>query len=111
VNAAMCDYMPDIVCECVRLKWKQFSHGIYNTRLISGLSEDEVRQMSSDKVETLRLHGGQDVAGWLAPAISATETFFDLLPEFGITYTSCPTISDPEGEQHVSLPEHSRTAH
>ena len=87
LNAAMCDHMPDIVDECVRLKWELFSHGIYNTRLISGMSEDEVRQMIGDSVETIKRHSGQDVAGWLAPAISATETFFDLLPEFGIKYT------------------------
>jgi allantoinase len=87
LNAAMCDHMPDIVDECIRLKWELFSHGIYNTRLISGLSEDEVRQMIGDSMETIKRHSGQDVAGWLAPAISATETFFDLLPEFGIKYT------------------------
>ena len=87
LNAAMCDHMPDIVDECVRLKWELFSHGIYNTRLISGMSEDEVRQVIGDSVETIKRHSGQDVAGWLAPAISATETFFDLLPEFGIKYT------------------------
>src|SRR5262249_26506995 len=87
LNAAMCDHMPDIVEECVRLKWELFSHGIYNTRLISGLSEDEVREIIRDSIDTIKRHSGQEVTGWLAPAISATETFFDLLPEFGITYT------------------------
>jgi peptidoglycan/xylan/chitin deacetylase (PgdA/CDA1 family) len=78
--------MPDIVDRCVRLQWELFSHGIYNTRLIAGMSEDEVRQVIRDSVDTIKRHSGQDVAGWLAPAISATETFFDLLPEFGIKY-------------------------
>jgi len=87
LNAAMCDHMPDIVQECVRLGWELFSHGIYNTRLISGLSEDEVRTVVGDSVATIRRHSNQDVAGFLAPAISATETFLDLLPEFGIRYT------------------------
>lgn len=87
LNAAMCDHMPDLVRECVRLGWELFSHGIYNTRLISGLSEDEVRTVIGDSVATIRRHSNQDVAGFLAPAISATETFLDLLPEFGIRYT------------------------
>jgi allantoinase len=87
LNAAMCDHMPDIVDACVRLGWELFSHGIYNTRLISGLTEDEVRAVISDSVATIRRHCGQDVPGFLAPAISATETFLDLLPEFGIKYT------------------------
>jgi allantoinase len=55
--------------------------------LISGLTQDEVRTMIGDSVATIRRHSGQDVVGFLAPAISATETFLDLLPEFGIRYT------------------------
>jgi hypothetical protein len=38
---SICDHMPDIIGERVRLKCELFSHGIYNTRPISGLSEDE----------------------------------------------------------------------
>jgi peptidoglycan/xylan/chitin deacetylase (PgdA/CDA1 family) len=87
LNAAMCDHMPDIVDECVRLKWELFSHGVYNTRLIYGLTEDEIREVIRDSVETIRRHSGRNVDGWLAPAISSTETFLDLLPEFGIKYT------------------------
>lgn len=87
LNAAMCDHMPEVVAACVERQWELFSHGIYNTRLISGMTEDEVRRVIGDSVETIRLHSGRDVTGWLAPAISTTETFFDLLPEFGIKYT------------------------
>jgi len=86
LNAAVCDHMPDIIYACLRLKWELFSHGIYNTRLISGLDEVDVEGMIRDSVETIKRHSGQDVVGWLAPAISATETFFDLLPRFGIKY-------------------------
>jgi allantoinase len=87
LNAAMCDHMPEIVDACVRLNWELFSHGVYNTRLIYGLTEAEVRQVISDSVETIKRHSGKPVAGWLAPALSSTETFLDLLPEFGIKYT------------------------
>jgi peptidoglycan/xylan/chitin deacetylase (PgdA/CDA1 family) len=87
LNAAMCDHMPEIVAACVDRKWELFSHGIYNTRLIANMSEDEVRNVIRDSVETIERHSKQKIAGWLAPAISATETFLDLLPEFGIKYT------------------------
>jgi allantoinase len=87
LNAAMCDHMPDIVSACVQLKWELFSHGVYNTRLISGMTDDEVRCVIRDSIETIKRHSGQDVTGWLAPALSATESFFDLLPEFGIKYS------------------------
>jgi peptidoglycan/xylan/chitin deacetylase (PgdA/CDA1 family) len=87
LNAAICDHMPDIIDACLRLKWELFSHGIYNTRLITELNEDQVRDVIRDSVETIKRHSGQAVTGWLAPAISATESFFDLLPDFGIRYT------------------------
>lgn len=87
LNAAVCDHMPEIIDACVRLNWELFSHGIYNTRLIYGMSENEVRRVIADSVETIRRHSGRPVTGWLAPAISSTETFLDLLPEFGIKYT------------------------
>ncbi len=86
LNAAVCDHMPEIVDACVRMKWELFSHGLYNTRLIYGMSEDEVRQVIADSLETIKRQSGRTVTGWLAPALSSTETFFDLLPEFGITY-------------------------
>ena len=59
LNAAMCDHMPEIVDECLRLKWELFSHGIYNTRLISGMSEDEVRDVIRDSVETISRRSGR----------------------------------------------------
>jgi peptidoglycan/xylan/chitin deacetylase (PgdA/CDA1 family) len=86
LNAAMCDHMPDIIDQCIKLKWELFSHGIYNTRLITNMNEHEVRAVIGDSIETIKRHSGRDVYGWLAPAISSTETFFDLLPEFGIKY-------------------------
>jgi hypothetical protein len=51
LNAAICEHMPDIVDECLRLKWELFSHGIYNTRLITGLNEDEVRHVIRERRE------------------------------------------------------------
>lgn len=87
LNAAMCDHMPEIVAACVERKWELFSHGIYNTRLIFGMSEDEVGRVIGDSVATIKRYSDREVTGWLAPAISATETFFDLLPQFGIRYT------------------------
>ena len=86
LNAAMCDHMPEIIDACVQLNWELFSHGIYNTRLIYGMSEDNIRQVIADSLDTIKRHSGQTVTGWLAPALSTTETFFDLLPEFGIKY-------------------------
>jgi peptidoglycan/xylan/chitin deacetylase (PgdA/CDA1 family) len=50
------------------------------------MSEDDIRQIIRDSLDTIKRQSGQIVTGWLAPALSTTETFFDLLPEFGIKY-------------------------
>jgi allantoinase len=86
LNAALCDHIPEIIDAATTLGWELFSHGVYNTRLIYGMDEDQVRAVIRDSVDTIRKKSGQQVRGFLAPAISATETFLDLLPEFGIRY-------------------------
>jgi allantoinase len=87
LNAALCDHIPEIIDACTKLRWELFSHGIYNTRLIYGMDEGEVRAVIRDSVETIRRKSGQEVRGFLAPAISSSDTFLDVLPEFGIQYT------------------------
>jgi allantoinase len=87
LNAGLCDHIPEIIEAMNTLRWELFSHGVYNTRVIYGMNEEEVRGLIRDSVETIREKGGQEVRGFLAPAISSTESFFDLLPEFGIRYT------------------------
>lgn len=87
LNAALCDHLPEIVQACVDLDWELMSHGVYNTRLLFGMSEDQVRQVIGDSVRTISDFAGRPVEGFLAPAISFTDTFLDLLPEFGVKYT------------------------
>jgi len=87
LNAALCDHHPEIIEACNRLGWELFSHGIYNTRFIYGMNDGQVAEMIRDSIETIREKSGQEVRGFLAPAISSTETFLDLLPDFGIKYT------------------------
>lgn len=86
LNAGVCDHLPEIVRACVDLGWELFSHGIYNTRTIAGMPDDEVRAIMRDSVETIAKFDSP-VRGWLAPSVIATESFLDLLPEFGFTYT------------------------
>lgn len=101
LNAAMCDHLPEVVEACVQRDWELFSHGIYNTRPISGLDDDQVRAIIADSVQTISRASGRPVKGWLAPAVSATEGFLDLLPEFGITYTIDMVPDDQPVPIHV----------
>jgi peptidoglycan/xylan/chitin deacetylase (PgdA/CDA1 family) len=86
LNAALCDHIPEIIDAATKLGWELFSHGVYNTRLIYGMDEDQVRAVIRDSLDTIRRTSGQEVRGFLAPALSATETFLDLLPELGVRY-------------------------
>jgi allantoinase len=87
LNAAVCDHIPEVVRACVDLNWELFSHGIYNTRTIADMDDDQVREVMRDSVDTILKCGAGPVRGWLAPSVSTTASFLDLLPEFGFTYT------------------------
>lgn len=86
LNAAVCDHLPDVVQACLDRDWELFAHGIYNTRWIYGMDQQQIRAMIKDSVETIAAVSGKPVRGWLSPAVSSTEDFLDLLPEFGIDY-------------------------
>lgn len=87
LNVAICDHFPDIIEKCCDLDWELFSHGIYNTRYLYNLTEDEQRKIVRDSRDTIKKYSGQNLDGWLSPAISNGETTQDILAEEGIKYT------------------------
>ena len=87
LNVALCDHFPDIVAACVERNWELFSHGIYNTRYTYGMDEAQERAMIRDVKATIKKYSGQDLAGWLAPALTNTDNTIRLLAEEGVRYT------------------------
>ena len=87
LNVAVCDHYPEIIERCCELEWELFSHGIYNTRYLYNMTEDQQREVIRDARETILRASGQSLDGWLSPAISNGETTQDLLAEEGIRYT------------------------
>jgi allantoinase len=87
LNVALCDHFPEIIEAGNKLGWEWFSHGVYNTRYLYGMSEDEQREIIRDSIATIRKYSGQEMAGWLSPALSNTDETIDLLAEAGIQYT------------------------
>jgi peptidoglycan/xylan/chitin deacetylase (PgdA/CDA1 family) len=87
LNVALCDHFPDIVAACVERNWELFSHGIYNTRYTYGMDEAQERAMIRDVKATIKKYSGQDLAGWLAPALTNTNNTIRLLAEEGVRYT------------------------
>lgn len=87
LNVALCEHFPDIVGACVERGWELFSHGIYNTRYLYGMDEAQERAVIRDAAATIKKWSGQDLAGWLSPALSNTERTMNLLAEEGVKYT------------------------
>ncbi len=95
LNVAVCEHHPEIIESMVQRDWELMSHGIYNTRYTYAMSEAEERAMIEDVIETIKKHSGQQVAGWLSPALTNTERTMDLLAEYGILYT-CDLFHDEQ---------------
>lgn len=110
LNVALCDHLPEIIERCCDLDWELFSHGVYNTRYLYELDEDEQRRVIADCRETIYKYSGQTLDGWLSPAVSNTKTTQHILAEEGIKYTldlmhdDQPTPLDVRSGRLISIP-------
>jgi allantoinase len=111
LSTSLCDHHPEIIELCKEREWEFFSHGIYNTRYTYGMDEAQERAMIEDAMETIKKHTGQQCSGYLAPALTHTDTTMDLFAEAGGIYT-CDLFHDDQptpvkvrsGEKFVSVP-------
>jgi allantoinase len=87
LNVAMCDHFPEIVEEMVAREWELFSHGIYNSRYLYGLSGEQERAVIEDARSAIFRASGQTLDGWLSPALTNTPRTLELLAQAGIRYT------------------------
>ncbi|RMF10424.1 MAG: polysaccharide deacetylase [Alphaproteobacteria bacterium] len=95
LSVAMCQHHPEIIEACAERGWEFFSHGIYNTRYCYGMDEAQERAIIEDAIETVIQATGQQIRGYLAPALTHTERTMDLLAEYGIWYT-CDLFQDDQ---------------
>ena len=95
LNVALCQHHPEIIKVCNDLDWEFFSHGVYNTRYTYTMSEAQERAMMEDVIRTVKDATGQNVDGWLSPALSNTTNTMELLAEYGIKYT-CDLFHDDQ---------------
>jgi allantoinase len=87
LNSAMCTHLPEVVGAFSKRGWELFSHGIYNTRYLSGLSAEQELAVIRESCEEIEAFCGKKVKGFLSPALTYTENTMRLLSEAGITYT------------------------
>jgi len=86
LNLAVYDHYPQIGRAMTERGWEVMSHGIYNTRYIHELSEDEEREFYRDCIDSLRRHTGSQLKGMLGPAVSNSVATPDLMAEAGLLY-------------------------
>ncbi|MFC1822624.1 polysaccharide deacetylase family protein [Thermodesulfobacteriota bacterium] len=87
LSAAMCEHFPEIVKEMADRGWELFSHGIYNSRYLYGMSEEQEISVIEDIKQTIKRVSGQTLDGWLSPALTNTPRTIELLARCGLKYT------------------------
>ena len=103
LNFGVIEHYPDIWEAMEARKCDYLCHGLYNTRYLWNLPEDEERNIIRDCVDILRNANGTRLNGWFGPAVSGTLRTADLAAEHGVEY-----IAD---YYHDDQPMPIRTAH
>ncbi len=86
LNVAVLDHYPEIGQAMAERPWDFMSHGLYNTRYLTGMDSSEERAFLDSCDTVLRRHTGRPFAGMLGPNITATAQTPDLMAERGMRY-------------------------
>ena len=84
LNSAVCDHYPIIIEEGKKRNWEFMGHAITNSKLLTGLSEEEEKKVIRETVQTITKAVGKAPEGWLGPALAETFNTPDFLAEEGI---------------------------
>lgn len=86
LNSDCCKFYPQVIEAGRQRKWAWLAHGKNNSIFHTGLDVDSERKALKEIVETISKGTGQDVKGWLGPALTETFETPRLLKELGLTY-------------------------
>ena len=95
LNAAVCEHYPIIIEEAKKRNWEFMGHAMSNSQPLSGLSEEEERQVIRDTIQTITTSVGKAPEGWLGPGLTETFSTPDILAEEGIRYL-CDWCNDDQ---------------
>jgi peptidoglycan/xylan/chitin deacetylase (PgdA/CDA1 family) len=87
LNGEAAGRYPEIVDAGVQRGWAFLAHGETNSRMWTGLDEQEERAALTTLRETLLAATGTAPRGWLGPALTETESTLRLLAELGFSYS------------------------
>jgi peptidoglycan/xylan/chitin deacetylase (PgdA/CDA1 family) len=86
LNVAVLDHYPAIAASMVARRWDLMSHGLYNTRFLAGLDEDQERDFLETCNQVLERHTGRRFDGMLGPFITGNAWTPDLMAEAGMKF-------------------------
>lgn len=86
LNVAVLDHYPEVAEAMVSREWEFMSHGLYNTRYLTGLDEAGERTFLAACNRVLERHTGRHFAGMLGPNITGNPWTPDLMAEAGMSY-------------------------
>lgn len=110
LNSDLCEPMPEIVDECVRLGWEIIGHGRTNTHRVNEIPPEEERALVRTVFDTIERSAGSRPVGWLGSGLQETWTTLDYLIENGARWVADwvnddqPYMMDVDGEPLVSIP-------
>lgn len=86
LNVGVLDLYPEIAETLAQRSWDLMSHGLYNTRELTGLTMNEERRVLELCDSILERHTGRHFSGMLGPYISGNSWTPDLMAEIGMKY-------------------------
>lgn len=86
LSMSVWEHYPEIMAAMEARRWSILCHGIYNTRYLWNLPEDEERAIIAECCAVYTRLTGRHLAGWFSPAVSCTVNTPDLVAEAGIKY-------------------------
>lgn len=86
LNSDCCRLYPQVIEAGRERGWAWLAHGKNNSIFQAGMSVDEERAYLAEVVGTISEATGQQVRGWLGPALTETFETPRLLRELGLTY-------------------------
>jgi allantoinase len=86
LNVAVLDHYPEVAHAMTERAWGLMSHGLYNTRYLTGMGREEERAFLDTCNRVLERHTGRHFDGMLGPNITGNAHTTDLMAEVGMRY-------------------------
>lgn len=86
LNVAVLEHFPEVAEAMASRNWDHMSHGMYNTRYLTGIDEDQERAFLEECNEVLVRHTGKRFSGMLGPNITGNPWTPDLMAEAGMSF-------------------------